>query len=614
MAFDAGSIEGSLTLDRSPFTEGLRLARAQAKRFEQNKITPVVDVEDAEAKAELELMRAELERLDHTRATPTVSVDTSHSRAQVGLLATAIIALGPAALVAGGVAAGALAPIAVGAAGLAVVALPALKDIHDAALKTGAEQQKALASLGPGAAPAIVAFKALNTEWHKFRADLNPAVLGLLTATFQLIGTSLPAFTPLIRLTAQSVTQLVRGLTPLAPVFAQAFMQMAPIIGLFNQGLLHMAQALAHWTQGASFLHFVQYVVTVGPQLVHTLGAVAGMFIQIGIAAAPMLPVILQLVSALAHIVGWLAKVPGLVPGITAAFITYKLVMLGATAATKLALLGLFGPAMQARLAAEASAAGAASGTAFGASFAARASLYGGAFLALFMGSTAAESALNPGSGPNQGGLQDKTSGGQFSLSEWIANKLGINQTVHKVDNILGPAIEKLGKTGFAGISPAAVSPTGQVIAGGGIDKVPKIHLPKIPVAKIPRVAPLAVAPVAVVAPHTRGGSSIPFARGGTQQEITGGGLAGPRSITNAFGLAPEITGQTVIFRHSPNYGQAHKADPQEKLSKSIDRLTDFLRKGKDRPVAHIEIKGGADKNKDVSTEIRRRGHTGGKR
>lgn len=47
--FNAGAIEATLTLDRSPFTTGLREARAQAKRFTANPIKARIQLENLEA-------------------------------------------------------------------------------------------------------------------------------------------------------------------------------------------------------------------------------------------------------------------------------------------------------------------------------------------------------------------------------------------------------------------------------------------------------------------------------------------------------------------------------------------------------------------------------------
>ena len=53
MAFVAGEIEATLTLDRDPFQRGLREARAEAERFERNKITARASIDTSRARREL---------------------------------------------------------------------------------------------------------------------------------------------------------------------------------------------------------------------------------------------------------------------------------------------------------------------------------------------------------------------------------------------------------------------------------------------------------------------------------------------------------------------------------------------------------------------------------
>lgn len=315
-SFNVGDIEGRLTLDRSPYTEGLRIARQQADDFERRKINPEVDIDTAQVDAQIAATEGELDRLDHKRATPTVHVNTSGGRGQVGLLAAAIVALGPAALAAGAIAAGALAPLAVGAVGIAAIALPALKELHDAATKTGAEQQKALAAIGPGALPAVAAFRAMTGAWEQFRHQLNPALFGLLRQTFLLIQMTLPAMLPFMRAFTASIAQLVHGLIPLAPTFGRAFTSMMPIVNMVTLGVLHLAQALAGWTAGQGFQHFIAYVVANGPLLWHTLGAVAGTIVQLGVAAGPVLPVMLRLATVLARLLTLILQIPGVGPAL----------------------------------------------------------------------------------------------------------------------------------------------------------------------------------------------------------------------------------------------------------------------------------------------------------
>ena len=642
MAFEIGAISGRLELDRNPFTEGLRLARAQADEFQRNKINVPVDADTATADAKFEATQAELDRLDHTRANPKVDTDTTHARGQVGLLATAIIALGPAALAAGGLAAGALAPIAVGAAGVALVALPALKNIHDAATKTGDAQAKALANIGPGGAQAVAAFQGLERSWKGFQGSVNPAVLGLLSQTFRLIEATLPAFAPFITATAHSIAALVAGLVPLAPAFGRAFSAMSPIVTLFNQGLLHIAQSLAQWTAGQGFQHFISYIVTNGPLLVHTIGAFASALVQIAIAAGPMLPVMLHLATAFAQIVAALAKIPGLVPLLTGAFIAYKLAALASVAATKIALLGLFGPALQAQMVARAAAVGTASGTALGLSFATKAGLVVAAGIA----------------GWEIGGWLRRHVPVVQSAGDFLGRQFGeaffggtqleerINQAILDMQTKSFPALAgQIGAIGAKALGAAAGTPAAApALAGGGIlAAAPAKHV----VAAKPTEGFNSLTDriefhtsaqwthiyaleakqahdrsLAGASPVGAGAAPVAVARGVARAHHVTNTVNRahhpymPRSVANDFALGPDVVGQAVVYHHpaQARTGKTRGESLQQEGNRHLKKISEELQQ-QGRHGAEIVVKANPGGRADqIDTSIRRRGHTGGKK
>lgn len=626
-SFSVGDIEGRLTLDRSPFTDGLRLARQQADAFERNDVTAKVDVDTAHADEQLAATQVELDRLDHTRATPTVDVDTRRASQGIGLLGTAIIALGPAALAAGGLAAGAIAPIAAGTLGVAAVALPALKNIHDAATKTGAAQQKALAAIGPGGMAAVTAFKALETAWHGFQAQVNPAVLGLLATSFQAIGHTLPAFAPFITGTAGALTRMVSGLAQLGPAFGRAFTATLPIVNMVSAGVVHLAAALAHFTQGQGFEHFIAYVVQNGPLLFHTLGQVAGVFVSIGVAAAPLLPALLHIIGAFAQLLSLVLRLPGIGPalvafaaiGVTALQVGKAVIWLRDSWAIAVpvieGLMGGLGTAASALLANPIIAAAAAI-------------VAGLAYIVTHWQQT-----VKFLEGLWQGALDayNATIGQIPGLHIGPDHPNVLQQTVDQAlqarkgggGDFSGPGSGSFGGGDFsaadltAGGLPSLTAPTLPV------GKAPK--MPKLPPIRVPKLggtvagAPLAIAaPLGVPRGRTRTGStgsSAPHATGGTVQDITGGGLSGPRSVAHDFSLGPDIIGQTVKFRHSPDYGQRTQdkhTSAVEKNTRALQKVSDVL--GKDRPKAHIEIKTPDGKTHDIEAQSRKRGRTTGKR
>jgi phage-related protein len=79
--FNAGSIEGTLDLNRDPFTEGLDLAKNQAKEFTDQKLQVELSAQDTELKAQLKDLQAQLDELRGV----TVEVDIDDAEAQAKL-------------------------------------------------------------------------------------------------------------------------------------------------------------------------------------------------------------------------------------------------------------------------------------------------------------------------------------------------------------------------------------------------------------------------------------------------------------------------------------------------------------------------------------------------
>lgn len=75
IAFNAGDIESTLTLDRSPFQRGLREARADADRFEKKKIRATIDVDSKG----VEKVKADMERISKQRRGVNINVDIDKS-------------------------------------------------------------------------------------------------------------------------------------------------------------------------------------------------------------------------------------------------------------------------------------------------------------------------------------------------------------------------------------------------------------------------------------------------------------------------------------------------------------------------------------------------------
>jgi hypothetical protein len=143
--------------------------------------------------------------------------------------------------------------------------------------------------------------------------------------------------------------------------------------------------------------------------------------------------------QAAKDIVGWLAKHPALLKAAAAAWLGYKAAALLAIGATKLGLLSTFGPSMRTKLAGEAAVTGKVSGTAL----ASKMGVWVAAGIATWQLSSWLEKKIN---GSISDTLSNITSGGQSSLSDLIANKLGINQHQDTIGPGLGNTVKNLGR------------------------------------------------------------------------------------------------------------------------------------------------------------------------
>jgi Lysozyme like domain len=84
--FDAGSIEAKATLDRTPLTEGLRAARAEAQAFERNPIQMRINADLTAANARLAAFRERVDRMN-LRARVRVDIDTNNVEARLARIA-----------------------------------------------------------------------------------------------------------------------------------------------------------------------------------------------------------------------------------------------------------------------------------------------------------------------------------------------------------------------------------------------------------------------------------------------------------------------------------------------------------------------------------------------
>lgn len=260
--FNSGSIESSLELDRDPFIEGLRLAREDAQRFEDDQITATINLDDEDAHARIDELEARADELSGKDIHINVDVDTGAAEAKLGALEAEVAGvdgsagagsllgsfgmlgslMGPglAALAATGIGAlPALAAAATGGiiglagafgiagAGLAAFGLIAKSDFTDMqntvkdlqaqqlklnAATTDAQRQAALKAIaddtaklqGPAGAAAL-AYEKLQTALAKLKADTAPAVFPVITQALNIMNQLLPKLTPLINATGSAL-------------------------------------------------------------------------------------------------------------------------------------------------------------------------------------------------------------------------------------------------------------------------------------------------------------------------------------------------------------------------------------------------------------------------
>lgn len=259
--FNAGSIEGTLDLDTSPFKRGLDWARAEAKKFERNDIKPNLGLHTEKFIAEKDKAKAALDDLDHTDAKPEVKLrgvagvlaglglikkdmkETDRSAItgmilKFGLLGGGVLALGAAlgpataAIVgfgaAGGVALGGLIP-AFALFGFA--AKSAVKVITDA--------NKAGKDLTGWAGKAQRSLAGLTAGWKSLTQSVRPQMFRLLADAMGVVSGVLPKLAPLLRAVTVGLTGVVNQIGKLthSVIFDKFLASLQKFMGGFLKGL-----------------------------------------------------------------------------------------------------------------------------------------------------------------------------------------------------------------------------------------------------------------------------------------------------------------------------------------------------------------------------------------
>lgn len=91
--FNAGAIEATLELDRSPFQRGIELARQQGRTFARSKFEATLDADTSRAQSKIAALEAQLAALGRREPTVDVDADTAAAQAQIALLQAQLAAL-----------------------------------------------------------------------------------------------------------------------------------------------------------------------------------------------------------------------------------------------------------------------------------------------------------------------------------------------------------------------------------------------------------------------------------------------------------------------------------------------------------------------------------------
>lgn len=247
MPFNAGDIEGTLTLDRSPFQRGLREARAEAAAFEKRKIHATLEVDSRG----IEKINRDMERLSRQRKGVQIHVDVSRadiehvkevidrigdntettarrsgSRMARALLNPLVIQLGL------------LPAIAMASAAASAVAMGALVvgfgAIAIAATKNNAQVRQAYSEMWTG----------IKEDTRRFAAPLTATwveVAGDIEASWRTIGPQLEGIFKTIDPMIKNVSNGILGMAEEAvPRFATALTRSGPIMDGFESLLVNL--------------------------------------------------------------------------------------------------------------------------------------------------------------------------------------------------------------------------------------------------------------------------------------------------------------------------------------------------------------------------------------
>jgi hypothetical protein len=227
---------------------------------------------------------------------------------------------------------------------------PAFATQHTAALQQMTLLQRQLNDqIGPGGTALAGRVARTGEAWDTFKQSFNPQIMTLIGIGLTMIGHLLPIIHPLILAVANAFISVAQGLDHmitgpgfkgfiewmtgqagagiksmaaiienLAIGFWDLIRAFTPASNGMRTGLVGMSQAFADWAShlgtNGGFQSFLRYLHTEGPVVLHVLGQLAMVLIGLAPTLGAAGQTALILLGALAGIIQWVERIPGLGP------------------------------------------------------------------------------------------------------------------------------------------------------------------------------------------------------------------------------------------------------------------------------------------------------------
>jgi len=222
MSYDAGAIDGRLTLDIDPFLVGLAKATVKADEFEAKHgvISSRVDVDTAVAEAKLAALAAQIDAVSGAGSSEGSAAAGSAGGAAggggggllalVGIAAGLAPALGPATA-----AVGLFGTAAVAGFGAAAVSAAGYAKVVETAYEAMEKAHKAGIALPPVVNAAYQSLQNLKSGWIEFQAAIDPGVYRVMADSFEAADKVLPHLVPLVNAFSTGLHPVINDLEKL---------------------------------------------------------------------------------------------------------------------------------------------------------------------------------------------------------------------------------------------------------------------------------------------------------------------------------------------------------------------------------------------------------------